>query len=339
MKRRPVVLLALCTALIGGAVALVPGLAAKPAGPVTVQHSIFTLRTGIGSFRVELWAPAHQTGPAPLVLYAPGMGQQAAMGSVQLTDLANHGYIAIAFDDVSQDPAAAGESAEQAASRKFNFDISSPAAYRASFSRASLRSELAARKGKAILDAVLASPDLAGRIDPERIGFLGYSFGGAGAVEQSLADPRLKAVVNLDGWLFGEGARRATRTPYLLVYIDEDFPPAQFLHSDDPAKVALALGCAFDQGLHKPLLGQPGFYWLHMTGAYHEDLAGQPRRWNWRKPLMQGNSAIGPLQQGEIAVIRGFLDRYVKGDARAFPPPDGHYPPGLSEVRSEQLLP
>lgn len=339
MQRRPAILLALGAVLMGWLATHVPGLAARPADRDAVQHRAFMLHTAIGAFRVEQWSPAHITRPAPLVLYAPGMDQDAAMGSVQLADLARHGYVAIAFDDVSRDPAPAGESAAQTASRKGGFDLSSPAAYRQSFERAGLRSALAAAKGKAILDAVLAEPELAQRIDPARIGFLGYSFGGAAAVEQSLADPRLKAVVNLDGWLFGAAARQPTRTPYLLIYIDEDFPPADYLRSSDPAKVALAQGCAFDQGLHRLLLGQPGFYWLHLAGAYHEDLTGQPRRWNWRRPLRVPDAGPSTLQQGELTVIRGFLDRYVKGDARAFPPPDGRYPPGLRHVEAGQLLP
>src|SRR6185295_1906174 len=65
-------------------------------------------------------------------------------------------------------------------------------------------------------------------VDFDRIGFVGFSFGGAVAAEATLTEPRLKAVADLDGWHFGRSATVGVTIPYLIVNsdyatLDQDF--------------------------------------------------------------------------------------------------------------------
>lgn len=304
-----------------------------PAGPWRVQRSRAVIATRDGPYRIVVWRPAGMTGPRPLILYAPGWGQRAETGSRQLAYLASHGYVAVGFDDPAHDPPRAGESAADTALRHADFLESTPEAYAASFTLAGRRVEQAAGKGRAILDAVLADPALAGPIDPARIGFLGFSFGGATGVEQALADPRIKAVVNLDGWLFGEATRRVLARPYLLFYIDDDDPPANWLTSPDPGERALALGCAADRALHRPYFGQADFTWLHAGKVSHDELSGEWPAWSWRHPFARPAEGLGPRQEAHAKIVRAFFDRYLLGRKQAFPPAGQAYSGDVTPAR------
>ncbi len=58
-------------------------------------------------------------------------------------------------------------------------------------------------------------------IDLQRLGAAGMSFGGACSVEASIEDPRIRAVVNLDGFHYGSALKgQAVPVPYLLFSSD-----------------------------------------------------------------------------------------------------------------------
>ena len=73
------------------------------------------------------------------------------------------------------------------------------------------------------LDQDPASPFF-GRLDLERVGMLGWSFGGALAIQMSRDDPRVRAAADLDGQLFGDVAQHGTDRPLLLLHGD---PPPE----------------------------------------------------------------------------------------------------------------
>ena len=57
-----------------------------------------------------------------------------------------------------------------------------------------------------------------GRLDVDRIGMLGWSFGGAAAIEMLRVDPRVKAAVNHDGRLFGGAPTEPITRPFMLFH-------------------------------------------------------------------------------------------------------------------------
>ncbi|MNS76542.1 isoform II [compost metagenome] len=66
------------------------------------------------------------------------------------------------------------------------------------------------------------------RLDLQRIGMLGHSFGGANAAQVMLVDPRIRAAINMDGTFFGMGdLSHGLKRPFLFMSSD---PP---IMSDD----------------------------------------------------------------------------------------------------------
>ena len=56
------------------------------------------------------------------------------------------------------------------------------------------------------------------RLDLSRIGMLGFSFGGAAAVEMAVRDPRIRAVIDQDGQLFGQARSTGTSRPVMFLH-------------------------------------------------------------------------------------------------------------------------
>lgn len=62
-------------------------------------------------------------------------------------------------------------------------------------------------------------PELAGRLDLDRLGIFGFSFGGTTAIRECAVDPAFKAGANLDGFFLGDASPRG---PFL--FMDEEMP-------------------------------------------------------------------------------------------------------------------
>jgi pimeloyl-ACP methyl ester carboxylesterase len=64
-----------------------------------------------------------------------------------------------------------------------------------------------------------------GRLDLDRIGMFGFSFGGAAAMEMAVRDPRIKAAIDQDGQLFGRARDSGTSRPVMLMHHQSEPPP------------------------------------------------------------------------------------------------------------------
>ena len=298
-----------------------------PSGPHEIRTEEIALDTARGTYPVEIYGPDDVDRPAPLILYAPGWGNDAGDSRSLLRELASHGYVVAAYDDLSFDDGIAGETEQNKSDRHAGFAYDTPAAYRASKQLAARRMELALAKSGAVLDAVLAEPDLAKRIDANRIGFVGFSFGGATAAAMAARDPRISVAVNLDGWLFADPPAMP-KVPYLLISIPEDFPPASWANSSQPSRRALHEGALADQTLHRALLGRDHFAWLLAEGMEHSALNDQSQRWS--------DPGFRALKTAQFAAVLGFIDAALLQEA----PPSPLVVPGvLTAVDEDRLLP
>lgn len=138
-----------------------------------------------------------------------------------------------------------------------------------------------------------------GRIDTARAGILGWSFGGATAVEACMADGRFRAGVNIDGWPYGEqfSAREAIEQPFMM------------LRSDPEDEMETLVG-----NLVYEKMGAAG-YSLIIEGAEHMNFWDFPLFFDVYKYI----GYWGPIDAERLRRIHdtftvGFFDKYLKGD-------------------------
>jgi predicted dienelactone hydrolase len=172
------------------------------------------------------------------------------------------------------------------------------------------------------------------RLDHARIGIVGYSFGGAVAAQTAWQDPRFKAALNLDGWLFADAAARGVVQPFME--ISDDTPPGSL---DEPAqdlskRLIAELNQAHYRQLRANMISHGGYY-LVVGGANHESFVDVTHR-----SIARQIAALLPGSQrpGEIidAYVVGFCRRYVAGVADDL---IDRVPPPYREVRLEYAQP
>ncbi len=152
----------------------------------------------------EVWRPADGDGaPFPLVVFSHGFGG-TRLGQTYLTEhLASHGYVVAALDFPLSNLAAPGNPTIA--------DIPQQP-----------------RDVRAVIDDLLAAPELAGVVDPERIGVSGLSWGGLTtllvAFHRELRDPRIRAALPIaaPACFVTPAFFRGARVPALLLYGETD---------------------------------------------------------------------------------------------------------------------
>ena len=163
------------------------------------------------------------------------------------------------------------------------------------------------------LDALNGSGRFAGRLDLDRTGMYGWSFGGATSIEMSAIDERVKAAVDHDGQLFGSAPRVGTDKPFMLMHNTElpEAPP-----SDDPAlaeanaKALEQLMAVVDSTSAAMRTASTGdWYDVSISGTNHGSFSDLVL-------FLPGSSpGIEPARGHEIinALTVAFFDRYLNG--------------------------
>lgn len=180
----------------------------------------------------------------PVVLFSPGYGMSRTLYSAVAEELASQGYVvaamahtysaAVAFPDGRKLPQTVQVAEDEALNRKIQDAWTADARF--------------------VLDQLTAlntnDPQgrLTGRLDLERVGMFGHSFGGSTSGEACRVDARFKAGINMDGTFFGQPAAGAT-VPFLMLGAGRD--------DDDPSWVT------FSQNL------KGAGYWARIAGAGH----------------------------------------------------------------------
>lgn len=278
------------TQAFGKAAAALQGAPERPTlmGPLAVaSYDIALAAGGERSRTIRVWRPAADAAPLsattcdeaftsappgapgniPLILYAPGWGGDRGENARTAAMLASHGFVVAALDDVAPD---------------VQFDFSSESAVAETDRLAAARLELALNEARVALDqlrACIASQQAwRDKIDFDRVGFMGFSFGGAVAAEASLRDPRIAAVANLDGGLYEQAAAQGARRPYLVMASDFDPPSARRLASSRRYEWRILYEGVLNEAAHTRRLGGDIFL---IRGAPHNaflDAYGERRQ-------------------------------------------------------------
>ena len=171
------------------------------------------------------------------------------------------------------------------------------------------------------------------RLDLSRIGMLGWSFGGATAVQMSKDDRRIKAVVDQDGQLFGDISDKGTDRPVMLMHHgNEDKPP-----KPSDAEVMKEL-IAMTRERDRSFLDRS-------TNDRYEITIAKTQHGHFSDFLLffpAGRDELDPRRGHEIIVAYtlAFFDKYLRGrDSDLLSAPSNKYPEVTFQKRAKEKRP
>ncbi|WP_245946649.1 alpha/beta hydrolase family protein [Paenibacillus cellulosilyticus] len=156
----------------------------------------------------------------PVILFSHGLPGLYATDTFLFEALASSGYIVVSINHTYY--SIASELEDGSVTTMHSDSFPSPADWD---SNDSLIADVWAKDASFVLNH-LAQLDrtgadssflLAGHLDLAHVGMAGHSFGGANAVEMLYTDDRIQAAVNMDGTMFGTGARSTPLDKPLLL--------------------------------------------------------------------------------------------------------------------------
>jgi predicted dienelactone hydrolase len=300
-----------------------PGPIAEGGGPVRLSADVWSpvarddYAPSVRSCCIVVQAPRRPLsgtaeGAYPLLIYAPGWNGRRNDNHFLAGQLASFGYVVVAIDDIGATAAEAAKYGE--------FDLTSEAGLARSRAAADLRLGLMVKRVSALIDWLRSRDEQVGgqmraRIDFNRIGFVGFSFGGAVAAEATLDEPRLKAVANMDGWHFGRSATIGVTVPYLI--INSDYRTLeQDLSGRSVAKRLTAELTLSDRALQMRAIAAGSAAVVLFRDTRHEDftddlfapsLAAYIRHWN------RDGAARIRLHASIASHLLQFFDRHLYG--------------------------
>jgi dienelactone hydrolase len=183
----------------------------------------------------------HYTKKFPVVLYFDGWPEDTIQNIALIRELASRGFAVASVHYPAKLPGASDASDAQMRTHlaRQMVEYSSEAGFERSVQLDHSRARIHARDAIAVLEALSkldaeAGNRFTGRLDTQRAGTLGFSFGGAIAAEASRLDPRIRAAVNMDGRHWGDALEHGVERPYLFICEELKMPTAADLSSADP---------------------------------------------------------------------------------------------------------
>ncbi len=258
----------------------------------------------------------------PLVLYVPSWNGDKAEATALAQDIASYGFVVVAMDPPSTPP------------DRREMDFSSADAGAATLRLAGLLVDAQARDAIHLLDRIVHAgdgeplADVARRIDPTRIGVIGFSFGGAVAAQACWIDRRFRAALDMDGWLFGEAASNGVSQPFMVMSDDTPLPGEADLRAPDAGRRLVAeLNVADDRRMVANMARHGGTR-VTIEGARHANFTDAPLTWPIAR--MVGAGLVTPIEAFRVIATYtvAFLDKSLRGGDPAVLRPDGPPLPG-----------
>ena len=270
----------------------------------------------------------------PVLVYSPSWHGQRYQNTVLAEALASHGFVVVGIDHPYGSAVTVFPDGRVARAKPAEFwDLSSDAALKRSIQYIELQLAVRVKDVEFVADELArynlpgSNDQFSGRLDMNRLGVFGYSFGGAVAVQTCWSDHRFRAAVDLDGALFADSARDGIQQP-LLIMTDNDPPPSQseLTSSRLPHRRYEMLVDEQDQLLRRDTVNHGG-YLLKIDGvdhsSFYDDLTPS------LIGRVKGYGTIGQVQIMRIVgtytlaffehTLNGTIQPLLDGPSRRFP--------------------
>src|ERR1700729_2633375 len=181
------------------------------------QDALSTVRTNA----VSDARPAGRQRSLPLVVLSPGFTAPRSTLAALAEDLASHGYVVAGIDHTYESDATAFPDG------RVTTCLAREARRRGSGSQEKVAAGRAADVSFVLGELTGAHPasPAAGLIDPSRIAMAGHSAGGAAAIAAMLADPRIRAGIDMDGATVAPIPDHGLSRPFLFLGKQSNYTP------------------------------------------------------------------------------------------------------------------
>ena len=269
-------------------------------------------------------AVVKQAGPYPVVLYNPAWQGERTEGTFQAEELASHGFVVVAIDHTFFSGLVEFPDGRVADSRNApelgSFEhatLEEEAALGARYVKIEAQDDIFVLNQLEAMNKDSASPFFH-RLDLTRVGALGYSVGGAVSEQAAFDDPRIRSVIDLDGWSFGELQLHGLPKPLMVIYEDKanTIPTDAQLHSGPMAQQLYWQFSAMDYAHVLESMHQYGGWLLFVAGTNHVDFSDR----SLFSPLarLTGGGTLSPKRAHAIvnAYTLAFFTQTLKGTAQ-----------------------
>lgn len=254
----------------------------------------------------------------PVLIYSHGAGWPRFTGTFVTEFLASHGYVVFGIDHpgldqtvLFSDGTAFNADTLRGPPPDPKQDLRTAAAQSGEFLN-SVAFPIWIEDSRFVLDRVAALNNapgpFRGRLDLDRIGMLGWSFGGATAIEMVRTDPRVKAAVNHDGRLFGGAMSEPIGRPFMF-----------FHHGADDAASAPEANRAVIREVLGQLRGYDSTARARATGDWYDVTIARTNHGHFSDlpfflAVFQDTTLLPGRRGHEIisAYTLAFFDRYLK---------------------------
>jgi dienelactone hydrolase len=167
--------------------------------------------------------PAGGRGSLPLVVLSPGFTSSRSTLTALAEDLASHGYVTAGIDHTYESYATAFPDGR----------VTTCLARQAPRRHELWKSVVAGRAADIsfVLGELTGAPPAwpgAALIDPSRMAMAGHSIGGAAAIAAMLADPRIRAGIDMDGATVAEIPEEGLSRPFLFLGKESSYTPGKY---------------------------------------------------------------------------------------------------------------